>query len=226
MPVAFVSSVPSLGTPTRFDMGRKLCVRLLVVPVLTVLGFVAAPIAASETPLAIDSGRITISGTSNIHAYTASTTAVRVLRAQVSGVQAGESFLENATKPGTVEAFEISIPAATLKSTKDGLDKNMYKALKVQQHPDITFRLVRFETSENAAGSARAIGMLRVAGIEREVALDLKIQRAGSTLSVKGEVELLMTDYGITPPKAMLGMLRTDPKVNVTFETVIAIALT
>jgi hypothetical protein len=31
-------------------------------------------------------------------------------------------------------------------------------------------------------------------------------------------VALLMTDFGITPPKAMLGMLKTDPKVTVTFE--------
>ena len=30
-----------------------------------------------------------------------------------------------------------------------------------------------------------------------------------------------MTDFGITPPKAMLGMLKTDPKVTVTFETVL-----
>jgi hypothetical protein len=26
-----------------------------------------------------------------------------------------------------------------------------------------------------------------------------------------------MTDYGIAPPKAMLGMLKTDPKVTVSF---------
>jgi hypothetical protein len=29
-------------------------------------------------------------------------------------------------------------------------------------------------------------------------------------------------DYGIMPPKAMLGMLKTDPKVVVTFETVLS----
>jgi hypothetical protein len=43
---------------------------------------------------------------------------------------------------------------------------------------------------------------------------------------VAGEVQLLMTDFGITPPKAMLGMLKTDPKVTVTFETVFGIPLT
>jgi polyisoprenoid-binding protein YceI len=72
----------------------------------------------------------------------------------------------------------------------------------------------------------KAIGMLQIAGVEREVALDLKTQRNESSFTVKGEVELLMTDYGITPPKAMLGMLKTDPKVTVTFETVLTIPLT
>jgi len=35
-----------------------------------------------------------------------------------------------------------------------------------------------------------------------------------------------MTDFGIKPPTAMLGMLKTDPKVAITFETVLAIPLT
>jgi hypothetical protein len=45
-------------------------------------------------------------------------------------------------------------------------------------------------------------------------------------MTVKGEIQLLMTDFGIAPPKAMLGMLKTDPRVTVKFETVLAIALT
>jgi hypothetical protein len=37
---------------------------------------------------------------------------------------------------------------------------------------------------------------------------------------------MLMTDFGIVPPKAMLGMLKTDPKVTITFETLLAVPLT
>jgi hypothetical protein len=40
---------------------------------------------------------------------------------------------------------------------------------------------------------------------------------------VIGDVTFLMTDYGITPPKAMLGMLKTDPKITVTFEIVLGL---
>ena len=68
--------------------------------------------------------------------------------------------------------------------------------------------------------------MLQIAGVEREVAIDITTKRTGATLDGAGPVELLMTDYGIKPPIAMLGMLKTDPKVTVTFETVLAIPLT
>ena len=72
----------------------------------------------------------------------------------------------------------------------------------------------------------RAVGLLTIAGVAREVTLDLKTMRKEETMSVKGDLTLLMTDFGITPPKAMLGMLKTDPKVTITFETIVAVPLT
>ena len=182
--------------------------------------------ARAQAPLAIDSARITVSGTSNIHAYTASTATVRVTRSQVASALAGPDFWTELLKPSAIEAFEVAIPAAMLTSPKEGLDKNMHKALKVQDYADITFRLLRFDTANKPDGCARAIGMLRIAGVEKEVAIDVTTKRQGSTLSVQGSIDMLMTDYGIKPPTAMLGMLKTDPKVSVTFETVLAIPLT
>ena len=205
------------------DMPRGFFVRSFAA---AAFALTASPIAKAEGPLAIDSARITIAGTSNVHAYTASTTTVRVARSQVGASIIGPEFWENALKPGAIEAFEIAVPAATLTSPKDGLDKNMHKALKVQEYPDITFRLSRFEVNESASGKAKAFGVLRIAGVERQVALDITAKRSGSTLAVQGSVDLLMTDYGITPPKAMLGMLKTDPKVTITFETVLSVPLT
>jgi polyisoprenoid-binding protein YceI len=181
--------------------------------------------AGAQAPLAIDSARITISGTSNIHAYTASTTTIRVTRTQLGSLVAGPDLWTNVLTAGAVEAFEIAIPAATLTSPKEGLDKNMHKALKVTEHPDITFRLSCLEGAATS-GAVGGVGILRIAGVEREVILALKTHHTDRNLTVTGEVQLLMTDFGITPPKAMLGMLKTDPKVTVTFETVLGIPLT
>jgi len=90
------------------------------------------------------------------------------------------------------QTFEIAIPAATLTSPKEGLDKNMHKVLKVDAHPDITFRLTRLAAVDGTPGA----------------------------------LTLLMTDFRIAPPKAMLGMRKTDPKVTVTFETILTVPLT
>jgi len=181
---------------------------------------------AGPAPLAFNSARVSIAGTSNIHEYTAATTSVRVTRAHVAGMVAGTDIWEQVLVPGALDAFEIAIPAATLTSPKAGLDKNMHKALKVQEHPDITFRLTRLDARPGVANAFRGVGVLRIAGVEREVALDLKTERRGAALSVAGKVPLLMTDFGIAPPKAMLGMLKTDPKITVSFEAIVAMPLT
>jgi hypothetical protein len=211
-------------------MTHRLCSLTPLGCALAIGLYAVAPTAAAraEAPsslLRLGSARISIAGTSNIHAYTASTTAARIVRLQVARGALGANFWEEILKPGAIEAFEIAIPAVTLSSPKDGLDKNMHKALKVTKHPDITFRLSRLE-SGSSSGALRAIGTLSIAGVEREVSLDLKTQRTESTFTVTGDVPLLMTDFGITPPKAMLGMLKTDPKVTVTVEAVLAIPLT
>jgi polyisoprenoid-binding protein YceI len=190
-----------------------------------VLGLIATPIAAAQdasAPLALASAKVSLAGTSNIHEFTASTTEVRVTRVALANGVSGVALLAAVLNPGAVEAFEIAIRSASLTSPKEGIDKNMHKALKAAEFKDITFRLLRLE----ATPALRAAGMLKIAGVEREVAFDLKTTATPAALTVTGTVPLVMTDYGITPPKAMLGMLKTDPKITVTFEVVFAVPAT
>jgi hypothetical protein len=191
------------------------------------LGFVAtSPINATaqdgSSPLTLASAKVSLAGTSNIHDFTAASTEVRLTRLALGHGVSGAGLLTALLNPGAVEAFEIAIRAASLSSPKEGIDKNMHKALKATEFKDITFKLVRLETKP----ALRAIGILKIAGVEREIALDLKTAATATALTITGEVPILMTDYGIPAPKAMMGMLKVDPKVVVKFETVLAIATT
>jgi polyisoprenoid-binding protein YceI len=196
-------------------------------PLTTILAccvIAGSALAAAEAPLSLVSARVTVDGTSNVHPYTASSKAVRLTRVQLAAPATGD-VLQQALQPGAIGAFDIAIAASSLVSPKGDIDKNMHKALKVQEHADITFRLRTLDngTGESAAGiPLKAVGTLTIAGVEREVTLDLKAIRKGETLTLTGGVDLLMTDFGVTPPKAMLGMLKTDPKVRVSFEVVVA----
>lgn len=197
-------------------MHRRPLIRTLrAAPLMLALAAAAGPGLEAQSPLAIETARITIAGTSNVHDYTATTTSARVTRARIGGQVAGGAFWEEVQKPGGLEAFDIAIAATTLKSDKEGLDKNMYKALKASAHPDITFRLVRVE---GGAGAMTAVGTVGIAGVEREVVFPIRTARQDGGLAVSGQTEVLMTDFGITPPKALLGMVKANPKITITFE--------
>ena len=68
---------------------------------------------------------------------------------------------------------------------------------------------------------ARLGPWLTVAGVEKPVTLNLQVRRTAAALAVTGTTDLLMTDYGVTPPKAMMGMLKTNPKVQIKIELVL-----
>jgi polyisoprenoid-binding protein YceI len=176
----------------------------------------------ATAPLMLNSARVTLDGTSNIHAFTAWTTTVTITAAEIAGTLTADP-LEHVLQPAGLKSFEVTIPAASLVSEKGDVNKNMHKALKVQEHPDIRFRLGALEQSVNGH---RATGSLTIAGVERQVALNLQVERKGAALAVTGNTELLMTDYGIAPPKAMLGMLKTNPKVQIRIELLLGAPLT
>jgi polyisoprenoid-binding protein YceI len=175
---------------------------------------------AQSSPLTLSSATVSIAGTSNIHDFTATAKDVRMTRLAIASGVAGAAVLDS---PAAVEAFEIVVRAASLTSPKDGLDKNMHKALKVTEFPEIVFRLNKLE---GKGAALKAIGVLKIAGVEKEVTFEVKAVAMPATLTVSGAVPVLMTDYGIAPPKAMLGMLKTDPKIIVKFETVFAVPTT
>jgi hypothetical protein len=178
--------------------------------------------ALQNHSLALASSKVTIIGSSNIHKWNAASTKVLIKNAKLAVNLTDAGFLTAIVKPGALQAFEISVPVLTLKSDKDGLDKNMYKALKADKHADITFRATRLVPG-TVEGTMRATGILTIVGVAKEVTFDINAQMNGALLTIKGSVPILMTDYGIEPPKAMLGMVKADPKVTVTFEAVLTV---
>jgi polyisoprenoid-binding protein YceI len=183
----------------------------------------ASVAAQSARPLAIANGELTINGSSNVHEWSTKTSALRLVKASIAADLTQADCLDQLAKPGVVESFEIAVPVMSLASGKDGLDKNLQKALNAAKYPDVIFRLAKIEQAAAGKGFT-ASGTLVIAGTEKNVTLAIDVRAANGRLSIKGQLPLVMTDYGITPPKAMLGMLKTDPKVVIAFETTLTAA--
>jgi polyisoprenoid-binding protein YceI len=177
--------------------------------------------AALGSNVSITSATLSISGTSTMHPYTVSTKALKVSAAIASAADA-QALLQ----PGALQGFELQIPVNTFTSDKDGLTKQMFKAMKADKHPTITFRLDNY-TVEPAAGgmTVKPTGTLTVAGVERPIDMVLDVIVQAGMLQVRGTRELLMTEFGIKPPTMFMGMLKTDDKVTIKFEVQLSLAV-
>ena len=66
-------------------------------------------------------------------------------------------------------------------------------------------------------------GTIAVAGVEKCVQLRIATERlADGSVIARGTVPLLMTDFGVTPPTGLFGLIRSHNEIVVKFEVVIA----
>jgi hypothetical protein len=203
-------------------MRRTLSIGLLAV--LTLSGRpLAAPAgidAAQGSSLSVTSAVLSISGTSTMHDYTVSTKVLKV----GAGI-ATAADLKGLLQPDALQGFELQIPVNTFTSDKDGLTKQMFKALKADKHSVITFKLAGYTVEPGAGGTTvKPTGTLTVAGVERPIDMVLDVKEQAGMLQVRGTRDLLMTDFGIKPPTMFMGMLKTNDKVTIRFELQLALA--
>ena len=98
----------------------------------------------------------------------------------------------------------------SIKSGKSSMDKNIYTAMDDSKNPDITFKSSSLTVSN---GIAKGTGNLTINGKTRQIPVSLKV--SGSTqLSVSGSIDIKMTDYGIEPPVAVFGTIKTGNEIT------------
>jgi len=167
-----------------------------------------------------DSGQATVSGTSTLHDWTVKG---NVIKGNV--VFSGE--LNTAAPPITLQSIDLVVPVDSLKSTEgDRMDNTMYDALKLKQYPTITYKLTAASlksvpSQPGAAYHFGANGQLIVAGTSHPIYLDLAVvPHDDGRMTITTDVGMKMTDCGVTPPTAMLGMIKSGDiiTVNVTWQ--------
>jgi polyisoprenoid-binding protein YceI len=191
----------------------------LVIGATLAAGALWAPAAAKAAALTLDpASRLWFDGDSTLHTFQSTAT-----RIDVNGsLDASTSDLRGAVAAGNVKSLDLTIPVADLKSGENGLDKNMRKALKADDHPTITFGLESYDLSGCAPKAStcpvHAKGKLQIAGVEREEDLAADVGFETDGLTVKGSKELLMSDFGIKPPTMMLGTIKVKDKIVVRYD--------
>ena len=206
---------------------RKTCraIAALVFATLTLTCPSRAP-AGERAPLAVTPGPgsiLWLEGTSTVHDFSSRSKEVEVeLTRDSSAAQPADvAALLALIRSSAVRGVLVRVPVRTLKSEKAALDKNLRKAMRAEEFPNVAFQLKHYELEPRPAAddtiAIEAEGSLTVAGKERAIKLVARAYRAAEGVWLEGSETLRMSDYGIKPPTMMLGVLKVADPITVRY---------
>jgi hypothetical protein len=151
-----------------------------------------------------------------------------VLRTLFDKLQAGQISADQLRlSPGRHVIAELSVSVMSLHGDSLGMDRDMQTALKARQFPWIQYRLEKVQDAQVRQDPLtkkpefvlRVTGTLTVAGVQKELTSELTIQRdAGQHYLVQAHIPIRMSDFGVTPPTALLGLIRARDSLSVDFD--------
>ena len=203
---------------------------LLAVLALLWAAFPALGQAPASAPTAVKLGpgsELWLEGSSNVHEWESRTSqpTVKLLRDASAADPADVAALDQWLRAGGLRGLDLGVPLATMHSKKGStLDKNMLKALKADQNPEITFHVTQAKVG-SATGDSIAVsadGVLKIAGRERPVTVAGRLVRSEAGVWLRGSHGLRMSDYDVKPPTMMLGTMRVRDSVSVHFDLLLA----
>jgi len=118
-------------------------------------------------------------------------------------------------KISEISSLVIEMPAESIKSGKKGMDKIAYDALKTSKHKNVKFVL---ESATKNGSKWKFSGKFTIAGTTKHAKFDVEDKALQfGVYSLSGSYSLKLTDYGITPPTAMMGTIKTGDTVKIHF---------
>jgi len=192
-------------------MIKKQFSKFSIALIFSLILFTCTEISAQSLKINPKTFSMTIYGTTNVHNFDSKVT-------QVSG----ELVMTNSKQ---VQSFVVEIPVKSIKSNEKLMDTKTYESFNAEKNPKITFRStdVNSLTVNGSDINVSVTGNMTIAGVTRKVTLITsgKIVKPG-VYEFKGSIALKMTDYKMSPPTAMLGMMKVGDaitlKYDVTFE--------
>ncbi|MEM1125849.1 MAG: YceI family protein [Bacteroidota bacterium] len=178
-------------------------------------GLVGGVQAQDQTHQLTEDSRLWIDGTSNRDDWTVYATSMD-----------GAFTLTVAEDQVTVQEARLVVAAPQIVSQKSTImDRLMHETLQVDTHTEVIYALSAIEPAPANEGSDFGLattGQLTLAGTTQDIAFVMQGERLeDGRIRFQGSYPLLLTDYGMTPPSAMFGALRTGDEVVVNFDVTV-----
>jgi len=156
--------------------------------------------------------KIFIDGTSSLHDWTCEVTK------SVGTYSTGSSASALA-----IESGQLVVNVDDIECGKRTMNKKVNKALTGNDAKSITFKLSSATATDKAdqAFDLAIVGTLEIAGVTKPIELTAMGAATGTNqVQFEGSVSVVMSEYGVDPPTALLGTLHTGDEVTIRFAVV------
>ena len=166
---------------------------------------------AQEFKVNLAESKLVVDGTSNLHDWT--------IDAKSMGGKA--TFSIESGDLQEIKNLDFVVEAEKLVSGKSGMDKNTFKALKTSVNKKIIFKLIKVNKIIAQTKNVYLVetqGDLTVAGATKRINQSFTIRLLGKKIIFYGKQKIDMTLYGVEPPTALMGTIKTGKDVVVDFK--------
>lgn len=196
----------------RIYQNKKIMKATKVLLLITVWALALQLHYAEAQTLSVKTYKLTVAGTSSLHEW----------ESNVERLEAQGSFVLTNSTLTDIKDVAVKIPVTAIKSTKGKMmDNKTYEAFKHEKNPHIVFKMTG-RTINAASQSLDVTGNLTMAGVTKAIDLNLTYKvLTGGEIQVSGSKKLVMSQFKMDPPTAMMGTIKVGDEVTVTFDLVL-----
>lgn len=168
-------------------------------------------LVAQDSKVVLAESKLTVFGTSNLHDW----------EIEAKAMSGKSSMAIEAGNLKAIKSLDFAVEVEQLKSGKSGMDKNTFKALNSNTYKTINFKLVKVtKISEVSKGNftVETQGDLTISGVTKRINQTFTVKIIGGKAIFSGKTKIDMTVYGVKPPTALMGTIKTGKEVTIDFK--------
>ena len=123
--------------------------------------------------------------------------------------------------------ISVSLPVQALSCGKRAMDKDMYEALKSDNYPNISYKLLSAELTNESSDTTEWMdihtrGIMEIAGVQDTTSFLVQGKLINDNrFQVRGSKQIHMDTYNIERPTAMLGLIKASKDLSVHFDVTV-----
>lgn len=176
--------------------------------ILSILLFSCISLCGQQVYTITDQQSVSVKGESTLHDW-------KVSVSDISGLP------ESIDISNTLPAFTFTAAVSSMDGGRGAsMNEKIQDALKNEEYPSITYTQngVAEITTDNDTLSIASKGMIKIAGIEKEITLTMKGHYNPNEITLMGSFPFKMSEFDIDPPTAMFGQIETKDEISVEVE--------